>query len=44
MSDDGPILPDQTSDDTDAGWGEDSDDDDDERFVTDLPPHHVDRD
>ena len=36
-------LPEQTSDDTDEGWGEQSpeeDPDDIERFMTELPPHH----
>ena len=41
--DDEPVLPDQTADDTDAGWGEQADDDS-SRFLDDLPPHHVDRD
>lgn len=42
-----PLLPDQTGDDTDVGWGDDRDhdrNDDDARFRDDLPPHHVDRD
>jgi hypothetical protein len=43
VSADEPVLPDQTADDTDAGWGESADDDDD-RLLDDLPPHHVDRD
>ncbi len=38
-----PVLPDQTRDDTDRGWGEDGgrDDrgDDDERFLRERPPH-----
>ena len=38
-------LPDQTSDDTDVGWGErPSEADDDQRLLDDRPPHHVDRD
>lgn len=38
-------LPEQTSDDTDVGWGEPSPPaDDDERLREELPPHHVDRD
>ena len=43
-------LPEQTSDDTDQGWGETpaSDDDDerlrDQKLREDVPPHHVDRD
>jgi hypothetical protein len=36
--DDRPVLPDQTRDDTDAGWGERSDSNDD-RLVADRPPH-----
>jgi hypothetical protein len=43
VSSDDPILPDQTADDTDAGWGE-SEQDDDARLLDDLPPHHIDRD
>ncbi len=43
-ADDEPVLPDQTTDDTDRGWGEDgdgraSDADDDERLIRDKPPH-----
>jgi hypothetical protein len=40
---DDPVLPDQTRDDTDVGWGEPADDND-ERLREDLPPHHHDRD
>jgi len=36
--DDGPVLPDQTRDDTDAGWGESSRSNDD-RLREDRPPH-----
>ena len=43
MSSDEPVLPDQTADDTDAGWGE-VEPDDDTRLLDDLPPHHVGRD
>ena len=43
MSSEDPLLPDQTEDDTDAGWGEPPDDDD-ARYLDELPPHHVDRD
>lgn len=38
-----PELPEQTTDDTDRGWGErpaESDPDDLERFLSDRPPHH----
>lgn len=37
------ILPEQTGDDTDHGWGEqprEADPDDLERFLADRPPHH----
>jgi len=42
---DGPeaVLPEQTVDDTDRGWGErpdEADPDDLERFLADRPPHH----
>jgi hypothetical protein len=39
-------LPEQTTDDTDVGWGDEvtSDDDDDERLRDGVPPHHIDRD
>jgi hypothetical protein len=40
LSDDGPILPDQTRDDTDRGWGERSRDDSNlERLLAERPPH-----
>ncbi|MCW2918624.1 MAG: hypothetical protein JWN52_6692 [Actinomycetia bacterium] len=41
LADDGEleILPDQTRDDTDMGWGEWSEADDDARFLEDKPPH-----
>ncbi|WP_199486590.1 hypothetical protein [Actinomadura logoneensis] len=38
--DDLPVLPDQTGDDTDTGWGEwRGDGDDDARFLEERPPH-----
>ena len=39
--DDREVLPEQTSDDTDRGWGERSDDADDdiERLTREKPPH-----
>lgn len=38
--DDLPVLPDQTADDTDGGWGEWRDGgDDDARFLEERPPH-----
>ena len=34
------LLPEQTADDTDRGWGEHPDDaDDDERLIREKPPH-----
>jgi hypothetical protein len=36
--DDAPVLPPQTRDDTDAGWGEWSGSNDD-RLLADRPPH-----
>lgn len=37
---DDEVLPEQTSDDTDRGWGEAADDpDDDERLIREKPPH-----
>ena len=40
------LLPEQTTDDTDAGWGERpaNPDDDLQRLRDERPPHHVDRD
>jgi hypothetical protein len=43
VSSDDPVLPDQTSDDTDSGWG-DQPGDDDARLLEELPPHHIERD
>jgi len=37
-------LPEQTSDDTDIGWGERPPADDDQRLLDERPPHHIDRD
>ncbi len=38
--DDEPVLPEQSRDDTDIGWGEDAGrDDDDEPLLRDRPPH-----
>ena len=37
---DDEVLPEQTSDDTDHGWGDPADDaDDDERLIREKPPH-----
>lgn len=37
--DDVEILPDQTRDDTDGGWGEWAREDDDSRLLEERPPH-----
>jgi hypothetical protein len=34
-----PVLPDTTSDERDLGWG-DTAEDDDERLLREVPPHH----
>jgi hypothetical protein len=34
-----PVLPDQTRDDTDLGWGERDRSGDDDRLLEDRPPH-----
>jgi hypothetical protein len=39
--DDQPVLPDQTRDDTDSGWGE-RDSRNDDRLREDRPPHYDD--
>jgi hypothetical protein len=44
VSSEKPLLPDQTSDDLDVGWGDEPVDDDDARLLDERPPHHVDRD
>ena len=38
---DDEVLPEQTSEETDRGWGEHTDDDpdDDERLIREKPPH-----
>ncbi|WP_328991274.1 hypothetical protein OG394_33975 [Kribbella sp. NBC_01245] len=36
---DEPVLPDQTRDDDPRSWGE-STEEDDERFLREVPPHH----
>lgn len=43
--DDDELVPEQTSDDRDRGWGDDlrgsdADPDDLRRFLDDVPPHH----
>jgi hypothetical protein len=37
--DDEPALPEQSEDDTDVGWGEAPEPDDDERLRQERPPH-----
>ena len=37
-AEDGPLLPEQTSDDTDRGWG-DREGSNDDRLFEDKPPH-----
>ena len=38
-------LPEQTSDDTDVGWGDAGADDEDlRRLLDERPPHHIDKD
>jgi hypothetical protein len=47
VSETDPLLPDTTSDEREVGWGDDVDDDTDERdeeLVADRPPHYEDRD
>ncbi|MDP9797921.1 hypothetical protein J2S43_006433 [Catenuloplanes nepalensis] len=39
VDDDLPVLPDQTSDDTDRGWGELGSGGNDDRLLEDRPPH-----
>ena len=37
-----PVLPDISTDETGEGWGESAEqDDDDARFLRELPPHHM---
>jgi hypothetical protein len=45
-SDAEPALPERSSDEHDVGWGDEQPfaDDDVQRLVDDLPPHHVERD
>ncbi|HET9971021.1 MAG TPA: hypothetical protein VFQ68_22475 [Streptosporangiaceae bacterium] len=37
--DDKPLLPEQSQDETDVGWGEAPEPDDDERLRQERPPH-----
>ena len=42
---DEPLLPDRTTDETDIGWGDDSEvDDATRRLLDERPPHHEDYD
>jgi hypothetical protein len=38
------LLPEQTADDTDPGWRESADNDDDRRLLDEKPPHHIEPD
>ena len=38
--DDRPVLPQRSRDETDAGWGERAEPDDDERLRQERPPHY----
>jgi len=38
-SDETPLLPEQTRDDTERGWGLGGDDSNDDRLLEDRPPH-----
>jgi len=38
-----PVLPNETTDETDLGWGDEPDDAD-ERIRDEVPPHHLDSD
>ena len=37
---DDELLPEQSADDTDRGWGERPDEDDDQRIAREKPPHY----
>ena len=39
-SDDRPLLPDVTADERDIGWGDPVEQDDDEHYLREVPPHH----
>lgn len=36
---DAPLIPTRSDDDSDAGWGERTDDANDDRLLRDVPPH-----
>lgn len=40
---DEPVLPQRSDDETDVGWGDQAEDDD-ERLRREIPPHHLDTD
>lgn len=37
--DDTPLIPGRSADDSDAGWGDDRSDSNDDRLLRDVPPH-----
>jgi hypothetical protein len=37
--DDTPLIPGRSADDSDAGWGDDRGDSNDDRLLRDVPPH-----
>jgi len=37
--DDGPVVPDRAAEDRPEAWGERADEDDDERYLRERPPH-----
>jgi hypothetical protein len=37
--DDSPLIPGRSADDSDAGWGDDRSDSNDDRLLRDVPPH-----
>lgn len=39
-ADDRPLLPDVTTDERDVGWGDPFEQDDDEHYLREVPPHH----
>jgi hypothetical protein len=39
LVDDAPLIPGRSADDSDAGWGEDRPDSNDDRLLRDVPPH-----
>lgn len=37
--DDAPLIPDRSAEDTDAAWGDERTDSNDDRLLRDVPPH-----